>query len=206
MKNNEYSTAINWHFIAISLIFGVAILLMVLYMPNLREIDSNILQSVRKTLSPFPQFIPILINEIGKNYYVWPLIASGGILVSHKYYLEAFLLVFFTQISYPILIFMKDAVGRQRPCGDTYPGFSFPSGHSLLAMTFYGILIYLVIKHTYGFWRYFLVTIFGLLLIASGVSRLVLGVHFPTDVVEGFLLGFILVNLFIILDKFFSRR
>lgn len=206
MKNNEYSTAINWHFIMVSLIFGVAILLMVLYMPNLREIDSNILQVIRKTLSPFPKFIPLLISEIGRNYYMWPLITLGSVLISHRYYLETFLLIFFTQAAFPITKLVKEAVCRQRPSGVLYPGYSFPSNHMLVATCFFGILIYLVIKHTYGFCRYFLVAFFCLVLICIGLSRLALGVHFLTDIIEGFLLGFILVNLFIILDKFFSRR
>ena len=137
---------------------------------------------------------------------MWPLIASRSVLVSHKYYLETFLLVFFTQAAYPLNNLIKNVVCRQRPCGDAYPGYSFPSNHAIIAMCFFGILIYLVCKHTYGFRRYFLVTVFGLLIILTGLSRLALGVHFPTDVIEGYLLGFIMVNLFIILDKFFSRR
>lgn len=206
MKNHEYSASINWHYIIVFLIFGVAILLMVLYMPNLREIDSNILKTIQNTLTPFPQYIPVLINEIGKNYYVWPLIVSGSVLISHKYYLETFLLVFFTQASFAVTIFMKDIICRQRPCGESYPGYSFPSGHSLCAMCFFGILIYFLYKHSYGFWRYFLITVFSIFIVIIGISRLVLGVHFLTDVLEGFILGFILVNICIILDKFFSKR
>ena len=206
MKNQECSTAMNWHYITVSIIFAVTIILAVLYFPNIREMDSGILKTVRDFVSPFPQFIPALIAEIGRNYYMWPLIVSGSVLVSHKYYLETFLLVFFTQAAYPLNNLIKNVVCRQRPCGDAYPGYSFPSNHAIISMCFYGILIYLAYKHTYGFWRYFLITVFGLLIILTGLSRLALGVHFPTDVIEGFLLGFIMVNLFIILDKFFSRR
>jgi undecaprenyl-diphosphatase len=133
------------------------------------------------------------------------LIASCGILVSHKYYISAFLLVFFTQGAHVLTDFIKNIICRQRPCGDSYPGYSFPSGHSLTAMCFFGILIYLVHRHISGFWKYFFITIFGMLIILNGLSRLWLGVHFPTDVLEGMFLGFILVNLYIILDKFFSR-
>lgn len=205
MRQQESSTAINWHYITVSVIFAAAILLMVLYMPSIREIDSGMLQSIRKTLSPFPEYIPMIMNEIFRNYYAWPLIASGGILISHKYYLETFLLVFFTQAAFLVSGLVKNAVCRERPCGVTYPGYGFPSNHMLTATCFFGILIYLAIKHTYGFWRYFLVTLFGVLIILAGLSRLILGVHFPTDVLEGMLLGFIMVNLYIILDKFFRH-
>lgn len=206
MKNQECSTAINWHYITVALIFAVVIFMMVLYMPNLREIDSNILSAIRKFLLPFPQYIPLMVNEIGKDFYLWPLIAAGSVLVSHKHYLETFMLILFTQSAFLVKDTLKEIVCRERPCGDAYPGFSFPSGHSLVAMCFYGILIYLVLRYVHGFWRYFLITLFSLLIILSGLSRLWLGLHFPTDVLEGFLLGFIMVNLYIILDKFFSRR
>lgn len=206
MRDREYSTVMNWHYITVSLIFAVAILLMVLYMPSLRGIDSDILESTRSFLSPVPPYIPALMNEIAKCYYVWPLIVSGSVLISHRYYLEAFLLVFFTQAAFGVTNLIKDAICRQRPCGNAYPGYSFPSCHALTATCFFGILIYLTIKHTYGFWRYFLILLFSLLIICACISRLVLGVHFPTDILEGILLGIIMVNIYIILDKFFSRR
>lgn len=205
MRNNEYSMAINWHYIAVSTIFAVVILLLVLYMPNMREIDTGLLHTVRQYLSPFPPYIPAFINEIARNYYVWPLITSGCVLVSHKYYIEAFLLVFFTQASFGVTKLLKEVICRQRPCGDAYPGYSFPSCHSLTAMCFFGILIYLTIRHVYGFWRYLLITLFGALILLIGISRLALGVHFPTDVLAGLLIGLILVNLYIILIKFFNR-
>lgn len=206
MKDKENQTFLNWHFISVLLIFAVAILLMVLYMPNLREIDSVMLETVRKNMPPFFQYFPAIVAELTRNYYLLPLMVSGGILISHRYYLETFLLIFFTQATHPVTQILKNVACRQRPCGDAYPGYSFPSHHSLTATCFYGILIYLVIKHTYGFWRYFLVTILTLLIILTAVSRFVLGVHFPTDVIEGILFGLIMVNLFIILDRFFCRR
>ena len=206
MKDSEYSIAINWHYIAVALIFATAILLMVLYMPGIKEFDTAVLKAVQNIPLPFLQYIPALISELDQNYYVWPLLVSGGIMVSHRYYLKTFLLVFFTQASFVLSNLIKGIVCRQRPCGDTYPGYSFPSNHSITAMCFYGILIYLVHKHVHGFWKYFLITLLGLLILLTSLSRMWLGVHFPTDVLEGLFLGFILVNLYIILDKFFSRR
>ena len=206
MKDTEHSTAINWHYIAVALIFAATILLMVLYMPAIKEFDMAVLKAAQSISLPFLQYIPALMSELDRNYYVWPIIVSGGIMVSHRYYLKTFLLVFFTQAAFVLSRFIKGIVCRQRPCGDAYPGYSFPSNHALTSMCFYGILIYLIHRHVSGFWKYVLITLLGLLILLTDFSRLSLGVHFPTDVLEGMFIGFIMVNLYIILDKFFSRR
>lgn len=204
MKTNN-GTAINWHYITVSVIFTAIILLLILYYPGIMDFDNNTLKLIRGFCSPFPQYIPWLMDELSRNYYCWPLITSCSVLISHKYHLETFLLVFFTQAAFVIKEMLKGLISRERPCGNAYPGYSFPSGHSVTAMCFYGILIYLVIKHTRGFWRYFLVTLFSLIIFFTCFSRLWVGVHYPTDVIAGMFIGFILVNLYIIFDKFFQK-
>ena len=74
---------------------------------------------------------------------------------------------------------------------DTVPsGLSFPSGHSLLAVMMGGVLIYLV-----GLWvrplllRRAIQTGLILLVIAMGVSRVYLGVHWPSDVIGAYVFG-----------------
>lgn len=201
MKEKLYSSAANWNWFILSVVISVILTLVVIYVPNVRDFDLIVLHSAQKLFSPYPEIIPFVLNEIGKNYYVWPLITAGSVLVSHKMYVKAFLLVFFTELAHILTDFIKDIICRERPCGNAYPGFSFPSGHSITAMCFYGILIYLVIRHVSGFWKYFLVTFFGFMIILSGMSRLWLGVHYPIDVLAGMFIGFALVNLYIILCK-----
>lgn len=205
MKEKKSGTAINWHYITVSMILVVILLLLVLYVPNTKSVDYMLLQSVRGYCAPLPGVIPVIINEIGRYNYFWALLASCSVLVSHKYYLKAFLLIIFTQGSYVLTDLFKNFVCRQRPCGEAYAGYSFPSGHSLTAMCFFGILIYLVMRYVSGFWRYFLISVFGLLILLSALSRLYLGVHYPIDVIAGLLLGFIMVNLYIILCKAFGE-
>ena len=206
MKDKNSRSILNWYYIAVSTAVITIISLVILYIPGIREFDSGILQITREFLSPFfPPIIPVILNEMGNYNHAWLLITSCGILVSHKYYLKAFLLIFFTQAAYVLTDFLKGVICRQRPCGNTYPGYSFPSGHSLVGMCFWGILIYLVIRHVSGFWKYFLLTLFGAIIVLVALSRLYLGVHFPLDVISGLLIGFVMVNLYIILDKAFSR-
>lgn len=69
-------------------------------------------------------------------------------------------------------------------------GYSFPSGHSMVSMAFYGYLIYLIyryIKNKYVKWT--LITILSILICLIGISRIYLGVHYTSDVLAGFLLS-----------------
>lgn len=67
-------------------------------------------------------------------------------------------------------------------------GYSFPSGHSMAAFSLYGLLVYLLWKHACGGWQKGLLLSVGALLILSvGTSRIYLGVHYPSDVVAGYL-------------------
>ena len=89
---------------------------------------------------------------------------------------------------------LKEVVGRARPdyiiTGSEPSTMSFPSGHSLFAMVFGGLLIVLVgelvesarVRRTLQFGL-------ALLILAVGASRVYLGVHWPSDVLGGYLFG-----------------
>jgi undecaprenyl-diphosphatase len=67
-------------------------------------------------------------------------------------------------------------------------GYSFPSGHSMAAFTLYGILSFLLWKHISSYRGRSLLIIISVLMIAMiGISRIYLGVHYPSDVLGGFL-------------------
>lgn len=204
-RQKEYGVALNWNYVIVSLVVFVVLTVLVLYMPNLTTFDANVLHSVRLALSPYPVYIASFISEFGRSYHmVWPQIAACSVLISEKRYMKAFLLVFFTQASFVITDVVKNFVCRERPTA--YDGFSFPSGHSSTTMCFYGILIYLVLHYAKSdFWRYLLATLFGVWIFLVGISRLWLGVHYPIDVIAGMFLGFMLVNLYIIVSKALSK-
>jgi undecaprenyl-diphosphatase len=68
--------------------------------------------------------------------------------------------------------------------------FSFPSGHSVGAVVLYGMVTYLLWKHLHALWQRVVVIATALLLIGGiGASRVYIGVHYPTDVAAGYLVG-----------------
>ena len=69
-------------------------------------------------------------------------------------------------------------------------GYSFPSGHSFTSMVLYGFILYLVWQHTERrAWRVLAALLLSLLVLAVGVSRVLLSVHWVSDVLGGFAIG-----------------
>lgn len=87
-------------------------------------------------------------------------------------------------------------------------GYSFPSGHSMVSMAFYGFLIYLIYKNVKNkHLKWSLITILGLLIISIGISRIYLGVHYTSDVLAGFLIAISYLIIYIsIINKFVIKR
>jgi undecaprenyl-diphosphatase len=90
--------------------------------------------------------------------------------------------------------YLKYWFGRSRPVGEVLTvasGFSFPSGHAMLSIAFYGFLAYLFISYTKNKWGYLGAAVLCLLVLIIGFSRVYLNVHYASDVLAGFLFGLI---------------
>ena len=85
---------------------------------------------------------------------------------------------------------LKAIVQRPRPEGFRLvaeSGYSFPSGHSMVAMAFFGLLIWMIWRyHRRDAMRVVWCAFFGLVIVAVGLSRVYLGVHYASDVLAGF--------------------
>lgn len=96
---------------------------------------------------------------------------------------------------------LKVLVRRRRPQGFRLveaPGLSFPSGHSMAAMAFYGYGIWLTQSAAGGFSFGLLITVvLACAIFAIGVSRIYLGVHYASDVLGGFCLASAWLVLFV---------
>lgn len=88
---------------------------------------------------------------------------------------------------------VKVLVDRQRPVVIDpvahAPGFSFPSGHAQAAMTGYLVLLVLVQPLVRGAWRALAVAVAAIMVLAIGASRVLLSVHYVSDVLAGYALG-----------------
>ncbi len=74
--------------------------------------------------------------------------------------------------------------------------YAFPSGHAMGSMIVYGGLLFILLRYLkavrgqLGWEKWFLSILFGVLILLIGLSRIYLGVHYPSDVIGGFSLGF----------------
>lgn len=95
---------------------------------------------------------------------------------------------------------LKNIVQRPRPEGYRLiveNGYSFPSGHSMVSMAFYGLLIYLIWKMVKNKKvKYTSCGILGMFIFLIGFSRIYLGVHYTSDVIGGFAISIVYLLLF----------
>ena len=113
-----------------------------------------------------------------KRSAIWLVVAVGGSVV--------------------LDVSLKLAFHRPRPVpffGAVPPTYSFPSGHALSSLCFYGALAGLCCTRIQSRRARILVWVTsGVLIAGIGLSRIYLGVHYPTDVIAGYLAGAIWVS------------
>jgi undecaprenyl-diphosphatase len=133
-----------------------------------------------------------LVTALGYGQVVLPLLAAVVFAFYLKgWTLSATLLLVSTVGGSLLTALLKAVFGRARPelfdSGYTASFYSFPSGHATVAVGFYGALTLILAYRLRGFARWAVVACGVSLVLLIGFSRLYLGVHYPTDVLAGFL-------------------
>ena len=106
---------------------------------------------------------------------------------------------------------LKNILQRPRPTEFRIveeTGYSFPSGHSMASMAFYGYLIYLIYKYVKNkYLKWTLIVLLGILICTIGISRIYLGVHYTSDVLGGFLISISYLVIYIsAVNKFLLEK
>jgi undecaprenyl-diphosphatase len=125
----------------------------------------------------------------------WFLVPTGTVVVTyfwltgHRREAVAFAVIMLGAVLLQLLL--KLAFQRARPLpffGPALHTYSFPSGHALNALCFYGTLAVLLGQRGRTWWlRAGLGLVAASLVLLIGVSRVYLGVHYPSDVIGGYL-------------------
>ena len=97
----------------------------------------------------------------------------------------------------------KQIITRPRPIGINLieeTGYSYPSGHAMISMAYFGFIAYLIYKYVKNkLIKTILISSIFILIILIGFSRIYLGVHYLSDIIGGFLLS--IVYLMIVINS-----
>ena len=160
-------------------------------------------------ISDFATPIAKAITNFGGAIFVITLSILLYILIKNKKIgLSIIINLFITTLLNQLL---KAILQRPRPTEFRIieeKGYSFPSGHSMVSMAFYGYLIYLIYKYIKNkYIKYGLILLLSLLICVIGVSRIYLGVHYTSDVLGGFCIAISYLVIYIsIINKFFIEK
>ncbi|MBU3912461.1 MAG: phosphatase PAP2 family protein [Nanoarchaeota archaeon] len=126
------------------------------------------------------------------------------ILFFSKLKKESYLLVILTLLAGSFIYIIKETIQKARPINALVQesSFSFPSGHSLISLVFLGFLLYLALKNIKSKQKKTILSIILIIIMLfAGASRLILNVHWASDVLSGWFLG-----LFILLASISLRN
>ncbi len=169
---------------------------------------------INKDLLEIDSFIYNLIKDyISDNLTIFAIIITnfGGIFVYIILVLFLFLWFKDNKVAFSVFLnlilvsslnfLIKNIFQRARP--NIFPiirenGYSFPSGHSMISLAFYGYLIYLLYKKVNNkYLKLFGIVFLSILILLIGISRIYLGVHYASDVIGGFLLSLVYLIIYI---------
>jgi len=168
-------------------------------------LDSAVYNFVSKYISDDLTYVIKNLTHIGSAFIVILITILVLIFFKNKKYgiFMSLDLIFITILQY----ILKYTFTRTRPIDINLieeNGYSFPSGHSLTAMAFYGFIIYLIYTSKINKKsKLIYIILLSLLIFVTGFSRIYLGVHFFTDVMGAFSfsIAFLIVYTHIIKER-----
>ncbi|HEX7994808.1 MAG TPA: phosphatase PAP2 family protein, partial [Streptosporangiaceae bacterium] len=179
-----------------AIVFTVLLVLVRLHWQPLEAVDHGAADRLNNLISGHPVALTVIrdITLLGSTLVLSVVIGAAALLVAlrRRWRLAAYLVVTGAGalVLDPVL---KVLVGRLRPVVAHpvahAPGNSFPSGHSLGSMVCYGALFLVFLPAAHRRWRACLTVLTAALIAIIGISRILLGVHYISDVVGGWAIG-----------------
>jgi len=211
-KSEKYNTKLPY-FISILLaliivVAGIKIFLELtesLQTKFLAQYDTKITDFIVSYRSPELNKIFQFFTNMGDiyGYLIVGFICSLGFYLKFKNMRFVIQMVFVLGISGLSNLALKQAINRPRPDVEhlvSVATLSYPSGHAMSAISFYGFLIYLLYGFNMNKWiKWGIISLISLLILTIGISRIYLGVHFPSDIAGGFIAGLIWVSFCILI-------
>jgi undecaprenyl-diphosphatase len=181
---------------AAAFVFALLLVLVRLNWAPLESADHGAAARLNSLVAGHAAVVSVIkaVTWLGSSGVLWTVTGIAVVLLAirHRWRLAVYLLVAGAGALTldPVL---KSLVGRLRPVV-AHPvaygtGDSFPSGHALGSIVCYGALLLVFVPATRGTWRRVFIAVIVTLVAAIGVSRLLLGVHYLSDVLGAWALG-----------------
>lgn len=199
-----------WLGACLLLLFGLANLAEEVLERETFAFDESILLWVNQFSSPVLDQVMLAVTRLGDPDIVVPLTCISFVWLWWRWRWRVAAIFAITCVGGAVLSnSLKLLFGKERPelwsQMLTETSYSFPSGHALGSMVLYGLLAYLLAQRFQS--QKWLIYGVAVVLIGSiGFSRIYLGVHWPTDVVAGYSIGFLWLSVNIALFQLEARR
>jgi undecaprenyl-diphosphatase len=172
---------------------------------RLDQFDITIIHSLNQHHSPSMTTVMKTTSFMGNEAIIILGIILVILLITKKHSHEALVLTLMVTSAFLISTVLKSQTLRPRPSLEqlvvVYDS-SFPSGHALNAFIFYSLLAYFTYKFTHSRkWTVLASLCAGMLILLIGFSRMYLGVHYPSDIVAGYLIGFFWLGEFFLIKR-----
>ncbi|MEU4241343.1 phosphatase PAP2 family protein [Actinoplanes sp. NPDC026619] len=188
--------------VAAGLGFGLLLLLVRSQWTPMLRLDQSIADRLNGLVAPRPWAVAALkgVSTAGGPSWLTPLVVVVSVLLLIRRLPRLAIYLAVTGLGAALLdSSLKALVGRVRPVvADPIAyghGNSFPSGHTLGSTVVYGSLTLVLLSLAAGRWKKALIGIAAVLIVAIGLSRIALGVHFLSDVLGGWLLGLAWISI-----------
>lgn len=189
--NLKYQLTIAFIISLLSLV-GFSLMAVLVKKEQLVEFDYTMISFIQGFETPILTDIMRFFTNIGsRNFVVYLSLAVLIFLFLVFKHRSELILYIAVIIGSPILNqTLKQVFQRARP--DFHRlieigGYSFPSGHAMNAFTVYGVITFLLWRHIPTRWgRTLLIVISSFIILTIGISRVYLGVHYPSDIIAGY--------------------